>query len=391
MEAEYGIASSWYYDEKGKPSTGSAVPKKLAWINELNKWQKELSDNKKFVEALKIDFFRDRIFVFTPTGEVLDLPDGSTPIDFAYHIHTDIGNHCSMAKINDKAVPLDHKLANGDVIKIVTSQNQEPKRDWLNFVHTTLAKNRIQSWFKKLNRSKNIEYGKDLLDQELSKLKQDPISRVMKNKEKISKVLEKLNYKNFDDLLISVAQGEVKPTQVIKNICSEKEILPPKKKKFMFFEQTDTKTAIIQNEEGLLTNIAKCCNPSLSDKIVAHITRFKGASIHKAKCKELKNIEKGRIVNANWIKNSMPGSLVDVHIKTLDRLGLISDITQLISNLGININNLKAFPRQADDTVHIYLTLEISDIDQLLSVLEKLKKGKGVLEVEKINKKSRWL
>lgn len=223
------------------------------------------------------------------------------------------------------------------------------------------------------------------------KLKQDTIGKILKDKVKINNVLNKLNYKNFDDLLISIAQGDVTPTQVIKNIYSEKEILPSKRKKFMFFEKSDSRTAIIQNEEGLLTNIAKCCNPQLSDKIVAHITRFKGASIHKEDCKELKSIEKGRIVKASWMKKQPPESLVDIHIKSLDRMGLIRDITQLISNLGININNFKATPRQADDTVHIYLALEINDIDQLLCVLEKLKNGKGVLEVEKINKKSRWL
>ena len=169
-EAEYGVSAAWHYSEKEKPNAGVIVPKKLSWINELIKWQEELKDNKKFEEVLKIDFFRDRIFVFTPKGEVFDLPDGSTPIDFAYQIHTDIGNHCQMAKVNNKIASFDYKLENGDVIEILTSKNSKPKRDWLSFVNTNLAKDRIKDWLKKQNKDNNLKIGKLLLNQELLKI-----------------------------------------------------------------------------------------------------------------------------------------------------------------------------------------------------------------------------
>lgn len=382
-EAEYGVAASWYYAEANKPDEGSIVPKKLAWINELISWQKELRDNKQFAEVLKIDFFKDRIFVFTPKGEVLDLPEGATPIDFAYHIHTEVGHHCKMAEINDKIAPLDQKLKNGDVIKIITSKKETPKRDWLTFAYTSLAQNRIKAWFKKQDRAKNLEYGKNLLDQKLSKLKLSSINKLAKDKIKIGKILTQLHYKTFDDLLIGIAQNDVTPLQVIKCIYTEEQILSKKKvKKYIFFgKPKEELKAKILGEGSLLTNIAKCCNPKISDNIVAHITRSKGASIHKTSCQELKKFQEGRIVPAVWQKN-FSSKLVDLKLTTLDRMGLIKDISTLLLELKINIDNLKS-TKQSNGTYHLFLTLEIKDLDQLVCVLKKLEKIKGVLKVER--------
>lgn len=386
LEAEYGIAATWYYSEKEKPNTGASVPKKLAWINDLIKWQGELRDNKKFAQVLKIDFFKDRIFVFTPKGEVFDLPEGSTPIDFAYQVHTDIGSHCHMAKVNDKIVSLDYKLKNGDVIKIMTSEKEKPKRDWLNFVQTNLAKKRIQDWLKKQNKDKNLKIGKILLDQEMRKIKKKSLKMTLGYRDRINKSLKKLNYKTFNDILIGIAQGDITAGQFIKNFYLEKEILPPVKKikKFIFFDSSDQeKKAIIENEEGLLTNIAKCCNPKLSDPIIAHITRSNGASIHKKECQELKKIERGRIVKATWIKNAPSESLVKLRLITLDRIGLISDASQAISNLEINIENIRS-AKLNNDTISLLIDIKIKNLDQLSAILEKLNKIKGVLNAERI-------
>jgi GTP pyrophosphokinase len=382
-EAEYGIAASWYYAEADKPDYGSVVPKKLAWINELISWQKELRDNKKFAEVLKIDFFKDRIFVFTPKGEVLDLPDGATPLDFAYHIHTEVGHHCKMVEINDKIAPLDQKLKNGDIVKVITSEKETPKRDWLTFIYTSLAQNRIKTWFKKQDRGKNLEYGKNLLAQKLLKLKLNSINKLAKDKIKIGKALSQLHYKTFDDLLIGIAQDDVNPAQIIKSIYSEEEILPIKKpKKYIFFgKPKEELKAKILGEESLLTNIAKCCNPSSSDKIVAHITRSKGASIHKADCPELKKFQEGRVVSAVWQKDS-PSSPVDLKLLALDRMGLIKDVSTLLLELEININNLKSI-RQNNGTYELLLTLGIKNIDQLVYILKKLEKIQGVLKVKR--------
>lgn len=387
MEAEYGVAAAWRYSEKDKPNTGAIVPKKLSWINELVKWQGELKDNKNFAEALKIDFFKDRIFVFTPKGEVFDLPDGSTPIDFAYQIHTEIGNHCQMAKINNKITSLDYKLKNGDVIEITTSENIKPKRDWLSFTQTNLAKSRIKDSFKKRDKSKNLKIGKVLVNQELLKIKKKSLKLTIGYKNRLNKALKELNYKNFDDLLIAIGQGDITASQFIKKFYSKNEILPPAKKfkKFIFFDEAkDERKAIIENEEGLLTNIAKCCNPKLNNSIVAHITRNKGASIHKINCPELKKKEIGRIVNAKWINSkNNETTIIKLKMTTLDRIGLISDISSLISELKIGIEGIRS-TKLSNGTVNLVIDVGINNIEQLSSIIENLKRIKGVLEVRRI-------
>lgn len=380
QEAEYGIAASWYYSENGKPDEGSIVPKKMAWINQLIEWQKEIKDNKKFAESLKIDFFHDRIYVFTPQGDILDLPEGSTPVDFAYQIHTEVGHHCSAAIVNDKLVSLDHRLDNGDVVKIITEKKKGPKRDWLNFVVTQQAKNRIKNWFKKLDYQKNLEYGRNILNQQLFYLKRETLKKL--NKTKIQKLLQKFPYKSFDNLLAAIGQGEINPKQVIKYLYQEDELLQPKQKRFIFFgKPVNQPRAIIEGEKGLLTNIAKCCNPSVNDKIKAYITRSKGASIHKANCPELKKKKvKGRILDAYWEKDYQDYRLVDIEIQSLNRIGLLKDITTTISNMRININSFRSVSDK-NDIISFYLTLEIKNIEQLVDLLKQISKIKGVMKV----------
>ena len=386
FEAEYGVAAAWHYSETKKPTTGAVVPKKLSWINELIKWQDELKDNKKFAEVLKIDFFKDRIFVFTPKGEVFDLPEGSTPVDFAYHIHTEIGNHCQMAKVNNKIASLDYNLKNGDIVEILSSEKSEPKRDWLNFVHTNLAKDKIKDWLRKQNKDKNLKVGRVLLNQELLKIKKKSLKLTIGYKSRLNKALELLNYKTFDNLLIGIAQGDIAASQFIKKFYSKEEILPPanKFKKFIFFENKENdKKAIIENEEGLLTNIAKCCNPELNDTIVAHITRNKGASIHKEGCKETLKKDKGRVIKAKWTKNNRDERVIKLRMITLDRIGLISDISSLVSSYQISIESIKS-SKLSNDTINLIMDITIKDIEQLSSIIESLQKVKGALEVRRI-------
>lgn len=383
QEAEFGVAASWYYQELGKPSEGKTVPKKLAWINQLVEWQKELQDSQKFAESLKIDFLKDRIFIFTPKGDVLDLPDGATVVDFAYQIHTDLGNHCRSAQVNDKFVPLEYELKNGDIVKIITSSKSSPSLDWLNFVKTKLAQNRIKNWLKKQNRAKNIEYGKNLLNQELLQLKHEKIAKI--SKEKIKILLKKFSYKNFDDLLNAIGCGDISLQAVIKTIYKEEDLFTPMQRKFIFFGKPVTQPrAIIKNEEGLLTNLARCCHPIVGDKIKAYITRNSGASVHKASCLELKKLskkDKGRILDAFWEKKHQPYCLVDIELQSLDRIGLLHDVTEEITNLKVNITNLKINKQPKNDVVNLYLCLEVEDIDQLVYLFKKLEKIKGVLKV----------
>lgn len=384
QEAEYGLAASWFYHEQEKPQNIIAVPKNLTWIGRLAEWQKEIQDSNKFAESVKIDFLQDRIFVFTPNGDVLDLPEKSTPIDFAYQIHTDVGNHYSGALVNNKFVSLDYELKNGDVAKIFTNEKTSPSHDWLNFVRTKLAQNRIKTWLKKQNRQKNIEYGKNLLNEELEKLKHETAAKLSKEKLKI--LLDKLSYKTLDDLLEGIGCGDVSVQEIIRTVYKEEELFTPRQRQFIFFGKPILQPrAIIENEEGLLTNIAKCCHPTIKDKITAYITRSSGASIHKNSCKELKKLAKkngGRVLSAHWEKNSHPYCLVDIELQTLDRVGLLRDVSRELANLKVNIANLKLSRQfKNNDIASISLTLEVQDIDQLVYILEKLEKIKGVLKV----------
>lgn len=383
-EAEYGLAASWYYQEADKPKEGKQVPEKLSWINQLIEWQKEIKDSYKFAESLKIDFFTDRIFVFTPNGDVLDLPESSTPIDFAYQIHSDVGDHCQGAIVNNKLVSLDNKLKNGDVVRILTNKAAAPKRDWLSMVKTHQAKNKIRAWFKKIDAQTNLEDGRNLLNAELLRLKNTSLRKIPKNK--IKSALEKFSYKSLDDLAIAIGQGDVGVRQVIKKLYKEEELFAPRHRKFFFFgKPVLSPRAIIESEEGLLTNLAKCCHPVLGDKIKAFVTRSKGASIHKTTCRELKKLTKsatGRILKARWNTECQPYCLSNIELQTLDRVGLLRDVSDLLADLGVNIISLKTSRQfKNNDIVNLNLSLEVRDVDQLIFLLGKLEKIKGVLGV----------
>jgi GTP pyrophosphokinase len=385
-EAEYGIAAHWYYSENQKSETRAKAPlEKLSWIKQLVKWQKEVVSkvsNEKFLESLKIDVFKDRIFAFTPKGEILDLPDGATPVDFAYHIHTELGNQCQAVKVNDKLVSFDHKLENGDRVEIIKGENSSPSRDWLNFVKTNLARNQIKSWFKKLNRVKNIELGKKLLNTQLAQLKNKAIESFSKNK--LNSILNKYQLSTLEDLFIQIAQGEIEINQIVKLLYKTEDLITPylKRKYVLFGKPEDALIAKIEGESGLLTNVAKCCNPKINDMIKAHITRSKGASIHRANCPELKkkNLE-GRVVNATWERPCL--GCAKIEVETLNRVGMLRDLTDLISSLKINIKDVMSMESEKSDIVNIFFTLEIKDVDQLFYVLSEVKKVDGVLDAKK--------
>lgn len=384
-EAEYGIAAHWQYEESGKPKDNTkAEDEKLLWINQLINWQKEMSSSEtgeKFLESLKIDVFKDRIFSFTPKGKIIDLPDGATPIDFAYNIHGDIGNHCRQAKVNDKIVPLDYKLVNGDRVKIITDDKITPSRDWLDFVKTNNAKNQIKSFYKKLDRSYNIELGRKILNSKLQEYENKTIEKIPKNK--IDKLLQKFGLVKLDDLLVQIALGEIRTRQIMREIFQEKDIIKPYAKKIfsLFSKSKEDLIATIEGQSGFLTNIAKCCNPSKNDKIKAYITRSKGASIHKADCKELTKNKDGRVVNASW--QSGHAGLVMIKIDTLNRVGMLRDLTEAISNNNINIKDVRSSDSIKKDLVNIQFSIEIKNLDQLFNLLSEIRKIDGVINIKR--------
>ena len=386
QEAEYGIAAHWHYNESSgkKDDQASQTTKdKIIWLNEILEWQKDLQDPGKFAESLQADAFKDRIFVFTPEGEVLDLPEGATPVDFAYHIHTEIGHRCNEAKVNYKLVSLDHKLENGDLVEIITGKKEDPKRDWLYFVKTSIARNNIRNWMKKISRKKNLDYGRELLSDELKRVKKPALNRVPKSN--IKKLIENLPYKSLDDILVALGQGDLTVNQIIKNIYGPEDVFPQKPKKFFFFGPESTvNRAIIAGEGGFLTNFAKCCNPASGDEIKAHISRAKGAIVHKADCKELKKIDEGRITAASWEEDYENLNRVAIEIKSFDRVGLIKDITSIIADYEINILSFDLKNSRKNDILIGRAMIEIKDLDQLVGLLHDIEKIKGVTEAKRI-------
>ncbi len=384
-EAEYGIAAHWQYEESGKSKDNAkAANEKLLWISQLINWQKEMSSSdtgEKFLESLKIDVFKDRIFSFTPKGKIIDLPDGATPIDFAYNIHSDIGNHCRQVKVNDKIVPLDYKLVNGDRVKIITDNKITPSRDWLDFVKTNNARNQIKAFYKKLDRSYNIELGRKILNSKLQEYENKNIEKIPKSK--INKLLQKFGLAKLDDLLVQIALGEIRSRQVMREIFQEKDIIRPYAKKIfsLFGNNKEDLIATIEGQSGFLTNIAKCCNPSKNDKIKAYITRSKGASIHRADCKELTKNKDGRVVNASWQSGHI--GIVMIKIDTLNRVGMLRDLTEAISKNDINIKDVRSSDSIKKDLVNIQFSIEIKNLDQLFNLLNEIRKIDGVINIKR--------
>lgn len=384
-EAEYGIAAHWQYEETEKPTNNSKVPnEKLSWINQLIKWQKDMSSNQsgeKFLESLKIDVFKDRIFSFTPLGKIIDLPDGATPIDFAYYIHSDLGNRCRLAKVNDKVVPLDYKLINGDRVEIITENKITPSRDWLDFAKTNNAKNQIRAYYKKLDRSFNVELGRKTLNAKLQEYENKNIENIPKGK--INNLLKFFGLAKVDDLLVQVALGEIRSRQIIRNLFEEKHIIKPYSKKVfpIFGKPKEKLIATIEDQSGFLTNIAKCCNPAKKDKIKAYITRSKGASIHKSGCKELQKFKDGRVANASWQEPHL--GIVVIKIDTLNRVGMLRDLTNVISMNNVNIKDVKSTDSLKKDLVNIQLSIEIKNLDQLFNLLNEIRKIDGVLNIKR--------
>jgi GTP diphosphokinase / guanosine-3',5'-bis(diphosphate) 3'-diphosphatase len=389
-EAEWGIAAHWHYTE-GKESKDylrrkvSKIPKdRLRWVKQLVEWQKELKNREEFAESLKIDIFQDRIFVFTPRGDIFNLPKGATPIDFAYHIHTEVGNFCVGAKLDGRIVPLDFKLKNGSMIEIITKKKViGPKRDWLTFVKTNLAKERIRNWLKRQNRASNLEAGRKLLEEDLRKLGKKSLNKMPK--EKTEDLLKEFHYKNLENLLIAIGDGSLTSARVVKKLFSEEFLIKkPESKiaKIPLLRHVFKKPSIqISGEDGVGFKIASCCNPVVGEPIVGFVTRGKGVTIHRKNCPNIKKRDKKQLINVSWGEKSQIYQ-VPIEIKATDRIGLFKDITSLASNLGINLINISTTSPKNNET-SFFAILEINDVSQVMAFFRKVRDIKGVLEVRR--------
>lgn len=390
--AEYGIAAHWKYKEGTTKSDN--FDEKLTWLRQLMEWQKDLKDPKEFMETLKLDLFTDEVYVFTPKGDVINLPAGSTPIDFAYRVHTAIGNSCIGAKVDGRIVPLDYKLKNGNIVEILTSPNGRPSRDWLKIVKSSQARNKIRQWFKREAREQNIDRGKELLDKELKK-RGYKVTEALKD-EWLKNIANKIGLNSIDDLYAGLGYGNVTISQVMSKFSEYyKEYFKiedePLASEVKVKEKTTSRRkgkadqgVIVKGIDNIKVRFAKCCNPVPGDEIVGYITRGRGLSIHRKDCPNVSLIgEADRFMEVSWNKYEKAEYQAEIQIKGLDRPGLLTAITQKINDGGLSLTSLSARTNKEKLAV-INIVLEIKNIEQLKELMEKIRKTKGVIDVYRV-------
>lgn len=383
--AEYGIAAHWKY--KGGKTQGKDVDSKLDWLRQLLEWQKDLKDPKEFIDTLKIDFFDDEVFVFTPNGDVVDLPEGSTPVDFAYRVHTGVGNTCVGAKVDSRIVPLNYKLKNGNIVEVITQKSSSgPSRDWLKFVKSPRAKQKIKQWFKSKEKDISIEKGKELFDREAKKLGLD--TNILDNEKIYQKLAKELSINSISDLFASIGYGNFKEKLVINKILNIKNAIENvglTKNEDDYLKSSSSKkdaTGVrIDGLEGMKIKFAKCCNPVPGDEIIGFVTRGYGVSVHRKDCTNIANyLDSDRCLEAEWDTEASDKFLANVTIRAVDRTGILSEITAMAKEANVGIQSLSAKSNTISD-IFIYLTFEVVGKDELDKMIQKLKTINGILDV----------
>lgn len=396
--SEYGVAAHWKYKEKGS-SVGAtdSYDQKMSWLRHLLNLQQELSDPREYVEALKVDVFSDEVFVFTPKGDVIALPNGSIPLDFAYHIHTEVGHHCVGAKVNSKLVPLEYKLKNGDIVSIITNKaNGGPSRDWLNIVASSETRHKIRTWFKKERREENIENGRELLEKEAKHLGYSP--KELFKEEWIRLIAKKFNIQTEDDFLAAIGYGGITVRGVITKLIEihKKELqkatpsdisqildeLKPQKGK----RKKSNNGILVEGEEGLLVRLAQCCNPIPGDSIVGYITRGRGISVHRADCLNvLHDLEDAsRMLSVNWDVSSDRIYTVQLEISCNDKSGVLTSLLAIPSEMKINISSINAKPNKANKTSTVTIGIDVRNAQQVAQVMTKMSRMKDVYKVMRV-------
>ncbi|RZJ67865.1 MAG: bifunctional (p)ppGpp synthetase/guanosine-3',5'-bis(diphosphate) 3'-pyrophosphohydrolase, partial [Flavobacterium sp.] len=390
--AEYGIAAHWTYKERavGRNVDKDSQKLQLTWLRQLIEWQNDLKDANEYLDTVKVDLYSDEVFVFTPKGDVYSLPRGSTPIDFAYRIHTDVGHRCIGAKINGKIVPLNVKMNNGDQMEVMLSKTKQPSLDWINFVATSHAKNRIRQWFKKEKREENIIKGKEVLEAELEKAGMTDIPD--KNK-KLEDMAKKLNQHNLEDMYAALGYGEITTMQIISRLRSEMQAYAP----VVIPTAVEVKESrrgnsdiLVDGIDGLLIHIATCCNPVPGEDIRGVVTRGKGMMIHGLTCINLQQVNVDRIINVSWgalNKNKNSFYPAEIEITSFDRIGLLKDIIAKLSDSKINILSANVVTNK-DKTAVINLKVEVANLENLQKVMNMISQISDVLNVARVQKKT---
>ncbi len=378
--SEVGIAAHWRYKEGSKADR--AYDAKLAWLRQLMDWQRDVSDATEFVEGIKLDIFQDQVFVFTPKGEVKDLPAGATPLDFAYRIHTDVGHRCIGAKINNRLVPLDYRLKNGDIVEIVTTKGEHgPSRDWMNVVRTSHAREKIRQWFKRKDRDENIVHGRESLERELRRLARKSIQVV--GQERLAETAKAYNFDTIDDFYAAIGYGAIGATSVVMKlgVVDDAEGAVPTLAPATV--ATPTGGIRVKGVGDLLVRFAKCCHPIPGDPVVGFITRGKGVTVHLQSCPTVVYTgETSRLIEVEWEAAPTRTYPIAIRIDAYDRTGLLNDITQVVA--GEKVNILAAGVQvMADHTTTVTATLQVASVSQLAQVMGRIEQVRDVISVQR--------
>ena len=395
--SEYGVAAHWKYKEAGK-SVGATreYDQKMSWLRQMVSLQHELDDPREYFEALKVDVFSDEVFVFTPKGDVVDLPKGSIPIDFAYRIHTEVGHHCVGAKVNSKIVPLEYKLKNGDIVSIITNKsNNGPSRDWLNIVASSETRTKIRSWFKKQRKEENIARGMDMMEKEAKHLGYVP-KEILKP-ERLELLAKKLNIPQVNDLLASIGYGGITlngilgkliemhkqdlqkatPPDISQMLSELKQPLKNRKKKA-------SHGILVEGEGGFLVRLARCCNPIPGDPITGYITRGRGVSVHRSDCPNLLNdMDFSRVIEVNWDVGLDKVYTVQIEIVCNDKTGMLAELFALPAEMKVNISSLTAKANKSNKTSLVTMGLDVRNSQQVAQIMTKIRRMKDVYSVSR--------
>jgi GTP diphosphokinase / guanosine-3',5'-bis(diphosphate) 3'-diphosphatase len=368
--SEYGIAAHWRYKEGTRRDIN--FESKIAWLRQLMEWRRDIADATEFVESLKTDIFRDQVYVFTPKGDIIDLPAGSTPVDFAYRIHSDIGHRCRGSKVNGRLVALDYQLQNGDRIEILTAKQGGPSRDWLNqnlgFIKSHNARDKVRAWFKREQREENVVQGKESLDHEIRRLSLE------QSAEDIARLFK---FDKLDDFYAAIGCGDIEMQAIASKLIPQERPLPKA------VTPVNDKTGIrVMGVGDLLTRLGTCCKPLPGDAIVGYITRGRGVTVHRQDCPNVQKVEEGRLVPVAWGQSDHYIYPVSIRIEALNRDGLLRDVTSLVAEDHVDITLAKATVHP-DQTATITATLQVTGMDQVSRILAKIEGLRDVLEVRR--------
>jgi len=384
QQSEFGIAAHWRYKEGARSDAG--FDEKIAWLRQLLEWKDEVAEASDFVDHFKSEVFADRVYVFTPKGNVIDLPRGATPLDFAYHIHTEVGHRCRGAKVNGHIVPLTYTLHTGEKVEVLTVRKGSPSRDWLNgylgYLQTSRARAKVQQWFRHQDYDNNVISGRASIERELKRLGYSDIGH--------ERLAQQLGHKDVEDFFAAAGRSDIRPAQLLGALKAlttvDTEVREPVKAPRARIHTGRQGSFKVEGVGNLLTQMARCCNPLPGDPIVGYITRGRGVSIHRSDCSNILRYQADqseRLVEVSWGGEADETYPVDVSLTAYDRYGLLHDITGLLSNENVNVLAIESSTDKVQHVAHMKITIEISDIGKLSRVLAKLEQLPNVTDVQR--------